>query len=89
VVVARLEIPAQNLPGGTAKYYEVLSQGSQWTGRDLNQAPSGYKSKLIVKNFPTFYGSQRFITVFTRACPLSLLWTKLIWSLSCPVDIKN
>jgi hypothetical protein len=29
VVVARLEIPAQNLPGGTAKYYEVLSQGSQ------------------------------------------------------------
>jgi len=26
----------------------------------------------LVKKFPTFYGSQRFITVFTRACHWTL-----------------
>jgi sulfur relay (sulfurtransferase) DsrC/TusE family protein len=26
----------------------------------------------LVKKFPTFYGSQRFITMFTKACHWSL-----------------
>jgi hypothetical protein len=32
--------------------------------------------------FPTFYGTQRFITTFTRTCHLSLSWARSIKSLS-------
>jgi hypothetical protein len=35
----------------------------------------------LLKNFPTFYGTQRFITVFTRALHWSLSWTKSIQSI--------
>ena len=35
----------------------------------------------IVKKFPTFYGTQRFITAFTRACQLSLSWVSSIQSI--------
>jgi hypothetical protein len=33
-----------------------------------------------VKKFLTFYGTQRFITLFTRACHWSLSWTRSIQS---------
>jgi hypothetical protein len=37
---------------------------------------SGFLEKLtvsqLIKKFPIFYGTQRFITAFTRACHLSL-----------------
>ena len=33
------------------------------------------------KKFPTFYGTQRFITAFTSACHLSLSWASSIQSL--------
>ena len=36
----------------------------------------------LVKKFPTFYGTQRFITAFIRACQLSLSWGRLIHSMS-------
>jgi len=36
----------------------------------------------LVKKFPTFYGNQRFNTAFTSACHLSLLWARLIQSMS-------
>jgi hypothetical protein len=38
----------------------------------------------LLKNFPTFYGTLRFITVFTRALHWSLFWASSIQAtLSC------
>jgi hypothetical protein len=34
----------------------------------------------LVKKFPIFYGTCRFITAFARACHLSLSWARLIQS---------
>jgi len=34
----------------------------------------------IVKKFTTFYGTRRFITLFTRACHWSLSWARCIQS---------
>jgi hypothetical protein len=31
----------------------------------------------LVKKFPTFYGTRKFITTFTSACKLSLSWGKI------------
>jgi len=36
----------------------------------------------LVKKFFTFYGTQRFITMFTRACHRSLSWTRWIQSVT-------
>jgi hypothetical protein len=42
-----------------------------------------------LKNFPPFYGIQRFITVFTRALCWSLSWARLIQSTpSHPISLK-
>ena len=38
----------------------------------------------LVKKFPAFYGTRRFITVFTRARHLSLSWTSWIQSMPPP-----
>jgi hypothetical protein len=35
----------------------------------------------IVKKFPAFYGTRRFITAFTSACHLSLSWSSSIQSM--------
>ena len=35
----------------------------------------------LVKKFPTFYGTWRFITAFTSACHLSLSWVSSIQSI--------
>jgi len=35
---------------------------------------------VLVKRFPAFYGTQRFITLFTRSCHQSLSWA--IWDQS-------
>jgi hypothetical protein len=35
----------------------------------------------LLKNFPTFYGTRKFITVFTRALHLSLSWARWIQSI--------
>jgi hypothetical protein len=42
------------------------------------------KPKVIqlVNKFPAFYGTRRFITVFTRACHWSLSWARWIQSTS-------
>ena len=34
----------------------------------------------LVKKFPSFYGTRKFITVFTNACHLSLSWARSIQS---------
>ena len=36
----------------------------------------------VVKKFPAFYGTQRFITAFTHACQLSLSWVSSIESIT-------
>jgi len=38
-------------------------------------------SSQLVKKFPTFYGTWRFITMFTGACHLSLSSASLIQSM--------
>jgi len=38
-------------------------------------------SYQLVKKFPTFCGTQKFITAFTNACHLSLSWASLIQSM--------
>ena len=39
---------------------------------------------LLVKKFPAFYGTRRFITVFTSAGHLSLSWTRSILPMPPP-----
>jgi hypothetical protein len=44
----------------------------------------------LLKNFPTFYGTRRFITVFTRALHWSLSWVRLIQSIPPhPVSLRS
>jgi hypothetical protein len=43
----------------------------------------------IVKKFPTFYGTWRFITMLTRACHQSLSWASQIWSTHTPILILS
>jgi len=43
--------------------------------------PEKLTSFQLVKKFPTFYGTQRFITSFTSARHLSLSWASLIQSI--------
>jgi hypothetical protein len=44
----------------------------------------------LLKNFPVFYGNQRFIIVFTRALHLSLSWARSIQSiLSHPISLRS
>ena len=43
----------------------------------------------LVNRFPTFYGTCRFIIIFTRAHHLSLSWAKSVWSVpSRPISIR-
>jgi hypothetical protein len=43
--------------------------------------PEKLKRPKLPKKFPAFYGTRRFITVFTRARHLSLSWARLIQSM--------
>jgi hypothetical protein len=44
----------------------------------------------LLKNFPTFYGTRRFITVFTRALHWSLSWARSIESiLSHSISLRS
>ena len=45
------------------------------------QSPSWWANRFSASQFPAFYGTQRFITMFTRACHLSLLWVRSIQSM--------
>ena len=44
--------------------------------------PEKPKGPQLLKKFPAFYGTRRFITAFTRARHLSLSWTRLTQSIS-------
>jgi hypothetical protein len=43
--------------------------------------PEKPTSSQLVKKFPAFYGTRRFITTFTTACHLSLSWATVIQSM--------
>jgi hypothetical protein len=42
--------------------------------------PEKLKRPELLKKFPAFYGTRRFITAFTRARHLSICWARLIQS---------
>jgi hypothetical protein len=49
----------------------------------LEQSPAGEANRhSLVKKFPAFCGTRRFITAFTRARDLSLSWARSIQSMS-------
>jgi hypothetical protein len=49
----------------------------------MEQSPSWEaKSPELLKKFPAFHGTRRFITAFTKARHLSLSWARLIQSMS-------
>jgi hypothetical protein len=44
----------------------------------------------LLKNFPAFYGTRRFITVFTRALYWSISWARSIQSIpSHPISLRS
>jgi hypothetical protein len=43
--------------------------------------PEKIKRPELLKKFPAFYGTRRFITAFTKALHLSLSWARLIQSM--------
>jgi len=47
----------------------------------MEQNPSWEANSHIIKKFPTFYGTQRFIIVFTRARHWSSFWARWIQSI--------
>jgi hypothetical protein len=51
--------------------------------------PEKLKSPELLKKFPAFYGTRRFITAFTRARHLSLSWARLIQSMPPIVTRPN
>jgi hypothetical protein len=43
----------------------------------------------LLKNFPTFYGTQMFVTVFTRALHWSVSWASWMLSILChPISVR-
>jgi hypothetical protein len=54
-----------------------LSLTHSWNWALLEKPPLVH----LLKNFPTFYGTRRFISMFTRAVHLSLSWVRSIQSI--------
>ena len=53
----------------------------------IQQSPSG---SLLIKKFPTFYGTRRFITAFTSARHLFLFWARSVhWTLPCLLFVRS
>jgi hypothetical protein len=65
--------------------YSVLLTYS-WSWALLQEPPN----LQLLKNFPAFYRTRRFITVFTRALHRSISWTKSIQSIpSHPISLRS
>jgi hypothetical protein len=72
--VAYLKVLSRHSPGWNAQ--TERGQPIFW---DLNQVTNFLEKltvTLLVKEFPTFYGTGSFITVFTRASHWSLFWAR-------------
>jgi len=61
----------------TRKYWCITYLFNPWS-RFLLEKLTGFQ---LVKKFPTFYGTWRFITLFTSARHLSLSWDSSIQSI--------
>jgi hypothetical protein len=56
----------------------------------MERIPDKLAGLQLVKKYPTFYGTRRFITAFTSARHLSLVWTRSIQSmLSHPTSWRS
>jgi hypothetical protein len=63
-----------------------LLQLTSWSWALLEKQPV----EQLLKNSPTFYGTRRFITVFTRALHCSLTWARGIQSISShPIYLRS
>ena len=65
-----------------------------WWQATTSQTPQnwGLLEKLmvqLVKKFPALYGTQKFITTFTKACHLSLSWGRPIQSMHHPIPFHE
>jgi hypothetical protein len=69
--------PATNRLSYGAALSEILTKISPRKWALLEKPPV----VQLLKNFRTFYGTRRFIAVFTRALHWSLFWTRLIQSI--------
>jgi hypothetical protein len=70
-------------------YCEFVKYGTQLTSWswDLLEKPPVVQ---LLKNFPTFYGARRFITVFTRALHWSLFSVRSIQSIPPhPISLRS
>jgi hypothetical protein len=68
------------------RYERAYSHVHSWSWAFLEKPPVGQ----LLKNFPAFYGTLRFITVFTRALHWSLTWARLIQSTRChPISLRS
>jgi hypothetical protein len=55
----------------------------------MEQSPSWEANRSpIVKKFPAFYRTRRFITAFTRACHLFLWWVRSVHSMP-PITLSS
>jgi hypothetical protein len=59
------------VPGVATNPSRIIKVGDSAEGFKLTPCRRGLLEKLLLK-FPAFYGTQRFITVFTRACDWTL-----------------
>jgi hypothetical protein len=66
-----------HIPGGTTLHLLVPFLHETWSWA-LPEKPLVVQ---LLKNFPIFCGTRKFITVFTRACHWSLFWAILIQSI--------
>ena len=60
-------------------YHHIICLLTPWC-RVLLEKLAGFQ---LVKKFPAFYGTRRFITAFTSARHLSLSWASSIQSICC------
>jgi len=61
---------------------------NDWLTNSMDKSPWEAVTHLV-KKFPAFYGTQRFITMLTKAHHQYLSWAKRIWStLSHPMSLR-
>jgi hypothetical protein len=74
------------MPNAISHFYNIFSLTHSWTWALLEKLPI----VQLLKNFPAYYGTRRFITVFTRALHWSLFWARSIQSiLSHSISLRS
>jgi hypothetical protein len=67
-------------------YWHFFTPTHSWSWAILEKLPT----VQLLKNFPAFYGTRKFITSFTRALHLSLSWARSIQSIpSHPISLRS